>query len=296
MHVHQKPVSLKPYLYIFPALAAYGMFVLYPAFSSLLYSFTDWDGVGKASFIGLRNYAKALLHDPLVWTALKNNLIYMVFFSLIPIAIGLLLASLIGRSRLKGINLFRTALFMPQVVPLVAVGVIWGWIYNPAFGVLNRLFKLLGVPQWGRAWLGDFDVAILAIGGIGSWVWYGFCMVIFLAGMQKIEESLYEAAKIDGAHAVQQFWHITLPELRREITVCLVMTLTAALKVFAVVFVTTTGGPGSTTLPISLYVFKNGFEYNRMGYATAIAVLLTILIFAIIIMTFRVRERKELEW
>ncbi len=291
----QYHLSLKPYLYIFPAMAAYGIFVLYPALSSLLYSFTAWDGVGKATFIGVDNYVKALFHDPLVWAALKNNVIYMIFYSFVPIIVGLVLASLIGRSRLKGINIFRIALFMPQVVPLVAIGVIWGWIYNPAFGVLNRLFKIFGVPQWGRAWLGDFDVAILAIGGIGSWVWYGFCMVIFLAGMQKIEEALYEAAKLDGAHAVQQFWHITLPELRREITVCLVMTLTAALKVFAIVFVTTTGGPGSTTLPISLYVFKNGFEYNRMGYATSIAVLLTILIFVIIIATIRLRESKEIE-
>jgi raffinose/stachyose/melibiose transport system permease protein len=293
--MHQKRATIKPYLYILPAMAAYGVFVLYPALGSLMYSFTDWDGVSQPRFIGLSNYVKALTRDPLVWTALQNNVIYMIFFSLIPIAVGLLLASLIGRSRLRGINFFRTALFMPQVVPLVAVGVIWGWIYNPAFGVLNQLLTLAGVPQWGRAWLGDFDVAMLAIGGIGSWVWYGFCMVIFLAGMQKIEEALYEAAKIDGAHAVQQFWHITLPELRREITVCLVMTLTAALKVFAIVYVTTIGGPGSTTLPISLYVFKNGFEYNRLGYATSIAVLLTLLIFIIIIATIRLRENSESE-
>lgn len=286
--------DIKPYLYILPAMLSYGVFVLYPAMASVGYSFTDWDGIGKPEFVGLGNYAKALFRDPLVWIALKNNLIYMIFYCVVPITIGLLLAFLIGWSRLRGISLFRTGLFMPQVVPLVAIGVIWGWIYNPAFGVLNTLFNIFGVPHLGRAWLGDFDVAIMAIGGIGSWIWYGFCMVIFLAGMQKIDEALYEAAKIDGAHAVQQFWHITLPELRREITVCLVMTLTAALKVFAVVYVTTLGGPGSTTLPISLYVFKNGFEYNRMGYATAIAVLLTLLIFVIVIITIRLREEKEI--
>jgi raffinose/stachyose/melibiose transport system permease protein len=290
--MQRKKSGIKPYLYIFPAVASYGVFVLYPSIASFWYSFTEWDGISKPRFIGLDNYAKALFHDPLVWTSLKNNLIYMVFYCVIPILVGLLLASLLGRSNLKGMNLFRTGLFMPQIVPLVAVGVIWGWIYNPAFGVLNNLFKVLGIPQWGRTWLGDFDIAIAAVGGIGSWLWYGFCMVIFLAGMQNIDETLYDAAKIDGAHAGQQFWHITLPELRREITVCLVMTLTGALRVFAVVFVTTKGGPGTSTLPISLYVFKNAFEYNRMGYGTAIGVLLTLLIFGLIIVTMRMREEK----
>ena len=286
-------LKFKPYCYIAPAMLSYGIFVLYPSLASFIYSFTEWDGLSRPQFIGFDNYAKALFDDPMVWTALKNNLIFMLFFSAIPLAVGLLLASLIGRSRLKGVNIFRVGLFMPQVVPLVAVGVIWSWIYNPAFGVLNNLLTLMGVPNWGRAWLGDFDVAIMAVGGIGSWLWYGFCMVIFLAGMQKIDEALYDAAKIDGAHAVQQFWHITLPELRREITVCLVMTLTGALRVFAVVYVTTNGGPGTSTLPISLYVFKNAFEYNRMGYATSIAVLLTLLIFLVVIITIHLREERS---
>lgn len=273
-------------------MASYGVFVLYPSLASFWYSFTEWDGLSRPRFIGFANYTKALFEDPLVWIALKNNLIFMLFFAAIPLVLGLVLASLIGRSRLKGINLFRVGLFMPQVVPLVAVGVIWSWIYNPAFGVLNNLLTIIGVPQWGRAWLGDFDVAIMAVGGIGAWLWYGFCMVIFLAGMQKIDEALYDAAKLDGAHAIRQFWHITLPELQREITVCLVMTLTGALRVFAVVYVTTNGGPGTTTLPISLYVFKNAFEYNRMGYATSIAVLLTLLIFLVVIITIHVREER----
>ncbi|GAK58676.1 putative ABC transporter permease protein [Candidatus Vecturithrix granuli] len=285
-------LKYKPYFYIAPAMLSYGIFVLYPSLASFWYSFTEWDGLSRPRFIGFANYTKALFDDPLVWIALKNNLIFMLFFAAIPLALGLLLASLIGRSRLKGINMFRVGLFMPQVVPLVAVGVIWSWIYNPAFGVLNNLLTIIGVRQWGRAWLGDFDVAIMAVGGIGAWLWYGFCMVIFLAGMQKIDEALYDAAKLDGAHAIRQFWHITLPELQREITVCLVMTLTGALRVFAVVYVTTNGGPGTSTLPISLYVFKNAFEYNRMGYATSIAVLLTLLIFLVVIITIHVREER----
>lgn len=288
----QSSALLKPYLYILPAGLFYGVFVLYPSLASFWYSFTEWDGLSQPKFIGLDNYAKALFRDPLVWISLKNNVIYMVFYCLIPIVVGLLLASVLGRTNLKGRNIFRTGLFMPQIVPLVAVGVIWGWIYNPAFGVINNLLKVCGLGSWGRAWLGDFGVAIISVGAIGAWLWYGFCMVIFLSGMQNIDEALYEAAKIDGAHAGQQFWHITLPELRREITVCLVMTMTGALRVFAVVFVTTKGGPGTSTLPISLYVFKNAFEYNRMGYGTAIGVLLTLLIFALVVATMRLREEE----
>ena len=282
------------YAYILPALFIYAFFVLWPIANTLRLSFFDWDGVTKPVFTGLNNYAN-LVNDPVFRLALGNNLLFIAFYTLFPIVIALFLTSLMTNRKLRGLSFFRAGLFIPQVMAMVAVVVVWRWIYNPAFGPLNRALQGVGLGAWARPWLGDFDLALPAVGVVGTWVQYGFCLALFIAGVQRIEEALYDAAKIDGANEFQQFWHVTLPSLRNEISVALVTTFITALRIFDLVFVTTRGGPANQTLVASLWLYRNAFQLNRVGYAATIAVLLTaiILVVSYVVITLRLRSATE---
>ncbi len=277
------------YLYILPSFLFFGLFVLWPILDTMRYSFYEWDGVRAPVFTGLDNYYQLIIHDGTFHTALWNNLKFMLFYTLFPIGLGLLLTALMTRRRLRGMNIFRAGLFVPYVMSMVVVGVVWRWIYNPAFGPLNQTLRAIGLDFLARPWLGDFQFALPAVGLVGTWVQYGFCMVLFIAGVQQIEETLYDAAKIDGANEFHQFWHITLPGIRNQLSVALVITFITALRVFDLVFVTTRGGPGEETTVVSLWLYRNAFQLNQSGYAASIAVVLTaiILIFSFILTTIR---------
>lgn len=274
----QKPWTA--YLYILPGFLIYGAFVLWPIAATVRYSFYDWDGFSAPTFAGLANYVD-LLQDNLFGISLRNNLLFILFYTLFPIVIALFLTSLLTRRRVRGLTFFRAGLFLPYVMSMVVVGVVWRWIYNPVFGPLNQLLRAIGLENLARPWLGDFDFALPAVGVVGTWVQFGFCLALFIAGVQRIEEVLYDAAKIDGASDLQQLWYITLPGLRGEIAVALVTTLIAALRVFDLVFVTTRGGPANETMVVALQIYRNAFDLNRAGYAAAIAVILTIIILVI---------------
>jgi len=281
------------WLYLAPGLAVYLVFVLYPILETVRTSFYRWDGFSRdRQFIGLQNYA-TLAGDNQFLLALSHNLFFILFYSLLPILIGLFLTSLMGRQRLKGMTLYRAGLFVPQVISMVVVGVVWRWIFNPAFGPLNRFLNSVGLEALAKSWLGDFTWALPAVGAIGTWVQYGFCMVLFLAGIQRISPELYEAAQLDGAGEYQQFRHVTLPGLRPEIVVALITTLIAALRVFDLVFVTTKGGPGEQTLVVAFLVYRAAFELNRIGYAAAVATILTVLILAISFFILRFQPEPE---
>ncbi len=265
--------------YLLPGFLLYTLFILYPAASTLWYSFHDWQGVGEASWTGLANYTR-LLSDPVFWKALSNNLLFLVFYIALPVLIGLVLAASLSQPGLRGAAAYRTLLFLPQILPSALIGVIWRWLYNPAFGPLNQLFYAVGWDSLARPWLGDFTWALPSVGFIASWYFYGFCMAVFVAGIQKIDPSLYDAARLDGANERQGFWFVTLPGLRREIAVVVMFTFIAALKVFDLVFVTTRGGPGNQTLVASLYLYENAFQRSAVGYGSAVAVVITLLVIA----------------
>ena len=283
-----------PYLYILPGLLIYASFVLWPIVDTLRYSFYEWDGFSTPAFIGLDNYA-SLLQDEVLHIALRNNLFFLAFYTLFPILLALFLTALLTRRQVRGLSFFRAGLFIPYVMSMVVVGVVWRWIYNPAFGPLNQALKAVGLGVLARPWLGDFDLALPAVGAVGTWVQYGFCLALFIAGVQRIEEALYDAAKIDGANEFQQFRHVTLPGLRNEISVALVTTFITALRIFDLVFVTTRGGPGNQTLVASLWLYRNAFQLNRVGYAATIAVVLTaiILVVSYAVITLRLRSATE---
>ncbi len=277
------------WLYLLPGLIIYLAFTFYPILETVRTSFYEWNGFSaQRTWVGFENY-QVVFSDPQFTGAFLHNLVFILFYCVLPVLVGLLLASILSRKALPGMTFFRTILFLPQVISMVVVGVIWRWIFNPQFGPLNILLNTLGLSGLTRAWLGDFTLALPAVGSIGTWVQYGFCMILFLAGMQHISEEYYEASSLDGANAFKQFVHITIPGLRAEIGVALVTTIIAALRVFDLVYVTTRGGPGNATLVVGFLIYRSAFQQNRIGYASAIATVLMLIILVISLLIRRLQ-------
>jgi ABC-type sugar transport system permease subunit len=258
------------WLYVLPALAVYFAFAIWPALNTLRLSLFNWDGVLPPTWAGLDNYVE-IVRDPVLYEAILHSLVLIVFFSFVPIVVGLLMTALLmGRVR-RGMTFFRVVFFLPQVLPLVVVGVTWRWLYSES-GVL-----------------GDYHLALIALGLIGTWAMSGLCMMLFLAGAQKIDPALYEAATIDGAGPLQRFLAVTLPGVREEITIAGVITTIAALASFDLVFVTTNGGPAGQTNVPALLVYRLAFNEGDIGGASALAVVLTVLVVAIVTVIRRAR-------
>jgi raffinose/stachyose/melibiose transport system permease protein len=230
------------------------VFVLVPLLLTIVYSFFRWNGVGPATWVGLKNYVTVFEVPDLLGT-IFNAFWLVVWFSFIPVGLGLVVASVIHRVATGRLGaMARTVLFLPQVIPLVAAGIIWGWLLALP-GLINQILKAVGLGAITRAWLGDFDWA-LPCRPHGIWVLLGFCTVLLLTGMTKVDAALYESARIDGAGWFREFVAITAPLLRYEIGVCLTVTVIAALAAFDIVYVATAGGPGnSTAVPgIQIYI------------------------------------------
>ncbi|HEV2073211.1 MAG TPA: sugar ABC transporter permease, partial [Thermomicrobiales bacterium] len=205
-------------LFLLPGFVLYAIFMIYPFFQSIYLSFTDWNGAEPVkNFIGLENY-RNLLTDNLLWKSLRNNVIWVVIGTLGPLALGFLLAVLLA-SRPKGFTLFRTAYFMPQVLSPVVIGIVWGWMYNPLFGIFNVALERVGLESWSRGWLGDPDWALYAVLLAAMWAETGFVFVVFLAGLQNVSRDLIEAATLDGANAWRRFWDVTVPQMANVVNV-----------------------------------------------------------------------------
>lgn len=223
-----------PYLYLLPAFLVYAAFLLYPLLRSGQFSLYDWPGFGPSEFVGLGNYA-ALMGDRRFLAAILHALILIIFYSVLPLVVGLVLAAVLRRGRVRGLGFFRVVIFMPQVIALVVVAVAWYQIYSPR-GLLNAVLELVGLGEFARGWLGDPTFALPAVGMVGFWLQTGLVMLLLLAGMNRISNDLYEAARLDGAGPVREFFSITLPSVRGEIATALVLTIIAALKTFDLVY------------------------------------------------------------
>lgn len=279
------------YLYILPAFSVYALFLLYPLVRAVQISFYDWDGLTLASWVGFGNYA-AVLQDEALRAAFAHALVLIFFFAVLPVGVGLVLASILNRARVRGLPFFRTVVFLPQVIAMVVVAVAWRRIYAPDGG-LNSILDAVGLSSLARAWLGDYGAALPAIGFIGTWFETGLVTVLLLAGMARIGNELYEAARLDGAGPVQEFLAVTLPSVRGEIAVALTLTVIAALRTFDLVYVTTRGGPGNTTSVPSYEVYNRAFQLGQVGSAAAVGVCLTLVIFAIAFVINRIGERGD---
>ena len=252
------------WLYVLPGLAFYVLFTLAPLLHTVYYSLFSWDGLTGKVYIGLRNYRDAVVDHQLLWSFVHSGIL-IAYYAVIPVLIGLVLTAALTRHRIRGFRFFRTALFLPQLIAGVVIAQAWTWIYDDN-GPLNRGLRLVGLGSFTRPWLGDFDWALTFVGTIGTWVTFGLCMVLFIAGAQKIPTSLYDAARVDGAGAVREFLTVTLPGLRNELVVAFVLTTINALRSFDLIYNSTNGGPGNETYVPSLLVFQNAFQYNKVGY------------------------------
>lgn len=279
------------YLYVLPAVCIYTMFVIAPIVATGVLSFYQWDGLTTPKFDGLANY-KTVLDNPILRSSLYHPLVLLIFYCVLPVLFGLVLSSAITTIT-RGVAFFRVAIFLPFMIPGVVAAVIWDIVYQPSFGLLNVGLRGIGLGVLTRDWLGSFSLALPAVGLVGTWALTGFCMVLFLAGMQKIPTDLYDSASVDGASALRQFRAVTLPNLRHEVTVAIVITAIAALRNFDIVYNLTAGGPGfSTTVP-SFEVYYQAFTEGELGTACALAVILAVLIFGIVMAITRFTEGRQ---
>lgn len=279
-------------LFVLPAFLVYALFVVYPFLQSFYLSLTDWDGISPDKpFVGLDNY-RELVADSLLWDALWHNVIWVVLGTVGPMAIGLLLAVLLW-SRPRGFTLFRTVYFMPQVLSPVIIAIVWGWIYNPIFGILNQSLDRLGLENLSRGWLGDPDLALYAVILTAVWAETGFVFVILLAGLQNVSRDLIDAALIDGANAWQRFQNVIVPQLSNVVTVVTALLLVGGFSVFDLVFVMTEGGPNNATELIATYTYTEAFTRNRIGYSASLSLVMTLLSLVVSVAFIRLRERGD---
>ncbi len=281
------------WLFVLPALLMYAVFVLLPLVLTIVYSLYRWNGVGPMTWVGLKNYLTVFEVPDLLGT-IANAFWLVVWFSLIPVGLGLVVANVIHRVATGRLGtVARTVLFLPQVIPLVAAGIIWGWLLALP-GLINLFLKLVGLGAFTRAWLGDFDWALPSVGMIGVWVLLGFCTVLLETGMSKVDPALYESARIDGASWFREFISVTVPLLRYEIGVCLTVTVIAALAAFDIVYVSTAGGPGNSTAVPGIQIYILAFTQRSIGLASALAVMLMLLVVIVIVPIQRLsREVKQ---
>lgn len=265
-----------------PALLAYLAFVITPLLLGVQYSFYRWNGVGPSEWVGLANYLRVFT-DPNLLGAIRNAFVLIGFFTIIPVSAGLVLATLIRTMR-PGFfsSASQTILFLPQIIPLAAAGIAWSWMYAQT-GAVNQILHAIGLGFLARPWLGDLQTALPAVGLIGSWVLTGLCTVLFLTGIGKIDQSLYEAVRLDGANWWREFITVTIPGLRQEIAVLVTITVIAALSSFDIIFTTTLGGPGRATMVPGILIYRIGFTQSDVGLASAFGIVLMILVLACVL-------------
>jgi ABC-type sugar transport system permease subunit len=272
-----------------PALVVFGLFLLAPFVHSVYLSFFSWDGITPKKYVGLTNYRDALGSSE-VRGAFSHAVILIGFYAGLTTAVALILVGIMGSTRVRGLVVLRTILFLPYVIAPVVTGVAWRWLLSPD-GPVNAVFRALGLGRWARPWLGDFTWALPSVGLIGTWMLYGLVMVLLLAAVQRIPMDLYEAARLDGAGPVREFFAVTLPGVRQEVVVVLVLAVTAALRNFDLIYVTTQGGPGTSTEVPSWMVYRQAFFVGTLGKASALGVLLTALIMVLSLLILRPWKR-----
>ncbi len=270
------------WLFALPALVMFLIFEFYPILKTVQYSFYNWDGLSAAIPVGLANYGRVFTEKELL-ASIIHSFILIIFFTLLPIIVALVVASIVREMKSKFFGgLARTLMFLPQIIPGAAAGVAWTWMYADN-GVVNQFLRAIGLGSITRAWFGDFTFALPALGFVGTWLATGLCTLLLLAGIGKIDPTIYEAANLDGASRFAQFRSVTLPGLRQEIGVCVTITIISALASFDVVYMTTQGGPGYSTQVPGVQIYQLAFTENRVGQSSALAIVLSILVLLVIL-------------
>jgi multiple sugar transport system permease protein len=282
------------WLFVAPALALIGVFFVLPVAAALLLSITDFDIYAVAStentrLVGFQNYTR-LLQTPLFWASLKNTFYFALVGGPLTIAVSLATALLLNAKLVRWKSFFRTIYFTPFVTTLVAVAIVWRYLYHTRYGLLNYALGAVGIAP--VDWLGDPTWAMPAIIVMAVWKNFGYNMLIFIAGLQSIPDELYDAASVDGAGPVRQFWNVTLPMLGPTLLFVGVITMIGYFQLFAEPYVMTQGGPLRSTTSVVLYMYEEGFRWWRMGYAAAIAFVLFIVILLATLVQIRIQRSR----
>jgi multiple sugar transport system permease protein len=275
------------YLFLLPNLLLFLGFTIYPVFASFYYSLTAWDLHSAMKFVGLRNYT-TLINDPIFIKVLGNTFYYTAGVIPFQTILGLLIALGLNQ-KLRFMTIYRAAYFVPVVTSAVAVSIVWQWMYQPQWGVFNALLKQVGIA--GPNWLFSTAWAMPSVILLSIWKNVGYSIVLYLAALQSVPESLYESAMLDGANARQRFWRITLPLISPTTFFIIVLSVIGSFQSFDQIYVLTQGGPARATSVIAHYLYQNGFQYFAMGYAAAIAYVLFALLFVATLIQWRYRSR-----
>ncbi|UUZ96958.1 sugar ABC transporter permease [Paenibacillus sp. P25] len=280
--------------FILPSFILYTLFVIYPTLNSFNLSFTNWDGVsGDIHYIGLDNF-KEMFHSDRFYNALKNTLIMSISLVILENAVAIILAMLVDQVRWFK-NFFRSIFYFPVLLSGIVMGFVWAIIFNYNFGVISQLLDKLGMGDLKIDWLGNPNIALIAIVITTVWKGSGYYMIIYLAGLQGIPAELHEAAAIDGAGRWQQFRHITFPPLAGAMTVSVMLSMIGALKIFDQIAAMTDGGPGFATETLTYIVYKVGFGESRQGYGTALSLVLFVLILIVSLVQIKLLRKREVQ-
>ncbi|PNR97645.1 carbohydrate ABC transporter permease [Petrotoga olearia] len=282
-----KKNSIKGYLFFLPFGVLYGLFLIYPLINGFRMSFFDWDLFGEPQFIGLQNFSK-MFNDPTFWSSLWHTIYFVILTVPILVILGFLMALLLN-SKIYMKRLFRMLFFFPYVLSITIVCSIWAFLYQPHFGIIDKIFEIIGINYTG--WLLDPKTAMPAIALTTIWWTLGFNVILYLAGLQEISDSVYEAATIDGANSFQKTIFITIPLLKRTHALVLVLQTIASLQIFGQVYIMTGGGPQGSTRVLIQYIYDQGFRYFRMGYAQAMALFFFAIMFVIAFIQIRLTLR-----
>ncbi len=266
-----------------PALLVYCLFAVYPMLDVLWLSFMKWNGLtATKQFVGIDNYVEVFTRDPVFWTAVRNTVLWTVLSVAFPPAIGFGLALALNQN-IPGRSPLRALFYMPVIIAPIAVATMWRWMYDPFFGLFNATLTALGLQGLIQDWLGDQNVALYAMFVAYVWQTVGFSLVLFLAGLQNVSQTLVEASRIDGAGRFQVFRYVTLPALRPSITIVLILSIINSLKAFDIVYGMTGGGPAQSTQMLALWAFTQAMQLGDFGRGAAISVVLLAITIAIVI-------------
>jgi len=276
--------ALAGYLFVIPSLIFLGIFIIYPMFLSLFLSFVKWDLLSpNLIFVGIGNYLK-LFKSPLFYKVLKNTFFFTIGSVVLVMSLAILLAVILNQ-KLRAKNFYRSLIFSPYITPMVVIAIIWMWIYNPEFGLANYFLQLVGLPKLN--WLRSMSLALPSIIFLTVWKDMGYYMILYLAGLQGIPGSLYESAEIDGAGGFRKFRSITLPLLTPTTFFVLIISFLSSFKVFDQISIMTAGGPAGETNVMVYYLYQNAFMFFKVGYASAIAVIIFIILLIITVFQFK---------
>ncbi|MFS0865653.1 carbohydrate ABC transporter permease [Fredinandcohnia sp. 179-A 10B2 NHS] len=275
-------------LYILPALLIVVLMVFLPIVLNLYNSLFRWNSFDAGrTFVGLDYYLR-LFKDPIFYTALKNNFLYAIISLIFQVGLGIIIAAILEDKLIRRFQpFFRTVFFIPSVISIAVVGLMWQLLYNPEIGLVNGALNAIGLSEWTHSWLGDSKTAIYAVVAVSQWQYTGYMAMLFLIAMQKIPYEYYEAAMIDGASKIKTFFHITLPQIKEMILVGSVITVIGAFKVFDEVYVMTFGGPGRSTEVLGTMLYRAAFRNDEMGYASTIGTVIFVVTLALSLIQMR---------